>query len=57
MDRLYESSWTGAHEIFQARKYDAGASPMLSEHGASTTHFEHMINCLKLLKIGCAKLK
>jgi hypothetical protein len=22
-----ESSWTGAHENFQAREYDAGASP------------------------------
>ena len=26
MDRLYRSSWTGAHEIFQAREYHAGAS-------------------------------
>jgi hypothetical protein len=27
MDRPCRSSWTGAHEIFQAREYDAGASP------------------------------
>jgi hypothetical protein len=26
MDTLYTSSWTGAHEKFQAREYDAGAS-------------------------------
>jgi ABC-type thiamine transport system substrate-binding protein len=25
------SSWTGAHEIFQAGEYDAGASPTSSE--------------------------
>jgi hypothetical protein len=27
MDRTCKSSWTGAHEIFQAEEYDAGASP------------------------------
>jgi hypothetical protein len=27
MDRPCRSSWTGAHEIFQAEEYDAGASP------------------------------
>jgi hypothetical protein len=27
MDRLCTSSWIGAHENFQAREYDAGASP------------------------------
>ena len=26
MGRLYRSSWTGAHEIFRAEEYDAGAS-------------------------------
>jgi hypothetical protein len=26
MDRPCGSSWTGAHEIFQAEEYDAGAS-------------------------------
>jgi hypothetical protein len=26
MDRPCTSSWTGAHENFQAREYDAGAS-------------------------------
>jgi hypothetical protein len=31
MDRPCRSSWTGAHEIFQAREYDAGASPTSSE--------------------------
>jgi hypothetical protein len=31
MDRPCTSSWTGAHEIFQAREYDAGASPTSSE--------------------------
>jgi hypothetical protein len=27
MDRPCRSSWTGAHEGFQAEEYDAGASP------------------------------
>ena len=26
MDTPYASSWTGAHENFQAKEYDAGAS-------------------------------
>ena len=26
MDTLCRSTWTGAHEIFQAEEYDAGAS-------------------------------
>jgi hypothetical protein len=47
MDKPCESSWIGVHENFQAREYDAGASSTSSEHGASATHFGHMINCLK----------
>jgi hypothetical protein len=39
MDRPCESSWIGAHENFQAREYDAGASPTSSERGATPTHF------------------
>jgi hypothetical protein len=31
MDRLCRSSWTGAHESFQVREYDARASPTTSE--------------------------
>jgi hypothetical protein len=31
MDRPCESSWTGAHENFQAREYDAGQS-QASQH-------------------------
>ena len=31
MDKLCVSSWTGAHEKFQAREYDARASPTSSE--------------------------
>jgi hypothetical protein len=31
MDIPCRSSWTGAHENFQAREYDAGASPSSSE--------------------------
>jgi hypothetical protein len=34
-----EISWTGAHEIFQVREYDAGASPTSSERGASANTF------------------
>jgi hypothetical protein len=33
MDRLCKSSWTGAHENFQAREYDAGAFPTSNERG------------------------
>jgi hypothetical protein len=49
MDRPCQSSWTGAHEIFQAEEYDAGASTthQASQHGekkqldnASTYIFE-----------------
>jgi hypothetical protein len=55
MDRLCVSSWTGAHENFQAREYDAGASPTSSEPArrrrttrkAPSTNFE---NTLKLLR-------
>jgi hypothetical protein len=50
MDRPCKSSWIGAHEIFQVREYDAGASPTSKEHGATTTHFEHMIHCLKFFE-------
>ena len=32
MDTPYVSSWTGAHENFQAREYDAGA-PQASQRG------------------------
>jgi hypothetical protein len=39
MDRLCESSWIGAHENFQVREYDAGASPTSSERGAHTNSF------------------
>jgi hypothetical protein len=31
MDRPCVSSWEGAHESFQVREYDAGASPTSSE--------------------------
>jgi hypothetical protein len=31
MDKPCASSWTGAHENFQAREYDAGAPPTSSE--------------------------
>jgi hypothetical protein len=51
MDRLCESSWTGAHENFQAREYDAGASPTSSERGTNTNAFWHMMNCLKCFEV------
>jgi hypothetical protein len=57
MDRPCENSWIGAHENFQAREYDAGASPTSSERGASANAFWHMINYLKCFNVGCAKLK
>jgi hypothetical protein len=42
------------HEIFQAREYDAGASPTSSEHGASTNAFwthDKLFKKKKLLKM------
>jgi hypothetical protein len=33
IDRLCESSWKGAHENFQAREYDVGASLVASTYG------------------------
>ena len=57
MDRPCESSWTGAHENFQAREYDAGALPTTSEHGTNANAFWHMMNCLKCFEVGCAKIK
>jgi hypothetical protein len=38
MDRLCKSSWIGAHENFQAREYDAGASPTTSKRGTKHQH-------------------
>jgi hypothetical protein len=39
MDRPCRSSWTGAHESFQAEEYDVGASPthQASRHGSRKT--------------------
>ena len=51
MDKLCESLWTEAHENFQAREYDAGASPASSERGASANTFWHMMNCLKYFEV------
>jgi hypothetical protein len=40
-----------AHENFQAREYDAGASPASSERGESANAFWHMINYLKYYEV------
>jgi hypothetical protein len=54
MDRPCESSWTGAHENFQAREYDAGASPTTSKHGGrrqlgqAPTHFSTLQKCFEM---------
>jgi hypothetical protein len=40
MDRPCRSSWTGAHESFQAREYDAGASPISSEPARGKTQLD-----------------
>jgi hypothetical protein len=58
MDIPCRSSWTGAHENFQAREYDAGAS-QISKRAWSQRNvfFEHMINCSKIfLKIDAPNL-
>jgi hypothetical protein len=57
MDRPCESSWIGAHENFQAREYDAGASPTSSERRTSTNAIWQMINCVKCFLSGYAKIK
>jgi hypothetical protein len=56
MDTPCESSWTGAHENFQARKYDVGAS-QVSQRGdnrtagkAPSTNFEITLKLLRNLK-------
>jgi hypothetical protein len=60
MGRLYRSSWTGAHESFQAEEYDAGASltHQASQHierkqlDSASTHFEILgkLLCCSLMK-------
>jgi hypothetical protein len=58
MDRPCESSWTGAHENFQAREYDAGASPTSKRAwGKRQRILAHDEKCLKCFEVGCAKLK
>jgi hypothetical protein len=51
MEILCRSSWTGAHEDFQAREYDAGASPTSNEPArvqvdswtSASTNFENTL--------------
>jgi hypothetical protein len=55
MDIPCRSSWTGAHEIFQAREYDAGASNSSSEPArkrktAGRRPTQILKNTLKLLR-------
>jgi hypothetical protein len=58
MDRPCVSSWIGAHENFQAREYDAGASPTSSEPTqrrqtvikVPSTNFEITLKLLRDLK-------
>jgi hypothetical protein len=58
MDRPCASSWTGAHEKFQAREYDAGASPTSSEPARKqktagqvpNTNFEITLKLMRNLK-------
>jgi hypothetical protein len=48
MDRSCVSSWTGAHENFQAREYDAGAS-QASQRGDKRQLEKHPMQILKML--------
>jgi hypothetical protein len=60
MDRPCESSWTGAHENFQAREYDAGASQQQAsgrQLGQAPTHFDTGKSVQINFEVGCAKLK
>ena len=56
MDKPCERSWTGAHENFQAREYDAGASSTKSECGTNADTFWHMMNCLKCFEVDTPNL-
>jgi hypothetical protein len=49
MDRPCVSSWTGAHENFQAREYDAGAS-QASQRGDKRQLEKHPTQILKCLE-------
>jgi hypothetical protein len=49
MDRPCRSSWTGAHESFQAEEYDAGASPTIKR--ASMEADDSWTNQPKFLKM------
>jgi hypothetical protein len=58
MDRPCRISWTRSHEIFEAREYDAGASPTSGEIARETmdswtsasTNFEnHLGSCYEIL--------
>jgi hypothetical protein len=50
MDRPCRSSWTRAHEIFQAREYDAGASLTHQEsHRESGGQLDEPTQILKTL--------
>ena len=64
MERPCRSSWTGAHENFQAEEYDAGASlthqasqrvEQKGQLGSTSTHFEMLGNCCALFNKGIHK--
>jgi hypothetical protein len=55
MDRPCTSSWTGAHENFQAREYDAGASQASSAEAkdswtSASANFEITLKLMRNLK-------
>jgi hypothetical protein len=59
MDTPCVRSWIGAHENFQAKEYDAGASPTSSEPmrkrrtaGPASTNFEFILDLMREHKCG-----
>jgi hypothetical protein len=50
MDRPCVSSWIGAHENFQAREYDAGAS-QASQRGVQRQLDKHPAQILNYLEV------
>jgi hypothetical protein len=57
MDRLCESSWTGAHENFQVKEYDVEHRQQQASASSANAFLAHVQRCLNCFEVGCAKHK